>query len=239
MYALSTISSYVKAHEKLVLATIAALVLWFSFGHIEGIIARHDDANLKQAEITAQTQVGINAKLAEQASTQAAQYKELAEKVTAQNTALEQMNVALATALTKQQHTDATLPPTQLAQRLNSLVPSANASVTPTGIALPEAGAVATVQQLELVPAQQQELVNVRQEAAGTLSLLSASQEQVSTLESQVSGLNLQLKDNQTVCTQQLTLYKAQVRRSKRRWFELGFILGFVSRQIIKTETGF
>ena len=235
---LETISTYVKAHERLVLAAIAAVVLWFSVGHIENIIAKHDNANLQQAQVVAQAQQSKDAALAVQVAQQSAQYQALAEKVTAQNTALEQMNVALSLALTKQQHTDATLPPTELVQRLNTLVPAANATVTPSGIALPEAGAVATVQQLELVPAQQQELVNAQQELKGTQSLLTGSQEQVTTLSSLVTGLQTQIVDNGKVCTAQVAVVKAEARKSKRRWFYAGVVVGFVGRQILKTYTG-
>ena len=230
---LATISTYVKTHERLILSAVAALVLWFSFGHVEGIIARHDAAKLQQVQAVAQVQQSKDAALAAQATQQAAQFQALAEKVNAQNAALVQANATLAIALTKQQKVDATLPPTELVTRWNTLVPTASASVTPTGVALSDAGALATVQQLELVPAQQQELVNTQQELKGTQSLLTASQEHTATLTAEVSGLQTQIVDNKAECTAQVAVVKAEARRSKGRWFLAGYITGLVTHFLI------
>ena len=231
---IATFSAYIKTHERLLLACIAAGVLWFSIGHIEGIIAKHDDANLKQAQVTLATQASKDAALATQATEQAAQYKALAAKVDAENAALVNANATLAAALTKQQKTDASLPLPDLANRWTALVPQAKPTATPTGLAVDTPGAVATVQALEQVPAQQQELVNARQETANDLSLLTASTGQVKTLTDEVSGLRLENVDEQKVCTAQIAVVKAEARKSKRRWFYAGVIVGFLGRSAIK-----
>lgn len=230
---IATFSAYIKTHERLLLACIAAGVLWFSIGHIEGIIAKHDDANLKQAQVTLATQASKDAALATQATEQAAQYKALADKINAQNAQLVAANTQLAAALTKQQKTDASLPLPDLANRWTALVPQAKPTATPTGLAVDTPGAVATVQQLELVPVQQLELMNARQETANDLSLLTASTGQVKTLTDEVSGLRLENTDEKAVCTQQLRVQADAARKSKRRWFIAGYIAGFVSRQLL------
>ena len=235
----ATISTYIKSHENLLLVALLGLSLWFAIGRYDKLTANHDASVLKQTLVVAQAQADKNAALAVQATEQAAQYKALSDKIQAQDAALIQANATLATALTAQQHKDATLPPTELVQRLNTLVPSAGATVTPngvtpSGVVLPEAGAVATVQALESVPVLSTQLENERTQLGNTQSLLTASTQQVTTLESQVSGLNLSLKDNQDVCNQQITVIKAEARRSKRRWFYAGVVLGFVGRQLLK-----
>jgi hypothetical protein len=231
---IATFSAYIKAHEKLVLAFIAAGVLWFSIGHIEGIIAKHDDANLKQAQVTLATQASKDAVLATQATQQAEQYKALAAQVAQQNAALEATNAALAAALTRQQKTDATLPPIELVARLNTLVPTAGATFTPNGVTLPEAGAVATVQQLEKVPVLTQELSNSQAEAKNDLSLLTASTGQVATLNSEVSGLRLENTDEKNVCTQQLRVQADAARKRERRIGIIGAVIGVILRSMIK-----
>ena len=235
----ATISTYIKSHENLLLVALLGLSLWFAIGRYDKLTANHDASVLKQTLVVAQAQADKNAALAVQATEQAAQYKALSDKIQAQDAALIQANATLATALTAQQHKDATLPPTELVQRLNTLVPSAGATVTPngvtpSGVVLPEAGAVATVQALESVPVLSTQLENERTQLGNTQSLLTATTAQVATLESQVSGLNLSLKDNQAVCNQQITVIKAEARRSKRRWFYVGVVVGFVGRQLLK-----
>ena len=235
---IATISTYVKAHERLVLAGIAAVLLWFAVGHVESIIAAHDNANLTQAKVVAQSQADKTAALAAQVEQQSAQYQALATKLDAQNAAVVAANTQLATALAQRQKTDASLPPTELANRWAVLVPQAKPTVTATGLAVDTPGAVATVQQLEQVPVLSAQLGNERTQLESTQKLLGLSQNETTTLSSEVSSLRVQIKDNQTVCNQQIAVVKAEARRSKRRWFIIGFVSGFVTRQWIKTSTG-
>jgi hypothetical protein len=231
---IATISAYVKLHEKLIAIVLGAALIYAAYGKVENIIARHDDANLKQAQVTLQAQASKDAVLATQASQQAEQYKELAAKVDTENAALVNANATLAAALTRQQKTDATLPPIELVARLNTLVPTAGATFTPNGVTLPEAGAVATVQQLEKVPVLTQELSNSQAEAKNDLSLLTASTGQVATLNSEVSGLRLENTDEKNVCTQQLRVQADAARKRERRIGIIGAVIGVILRSMIK-----
>ena len=236
---IATISTYVKAHEKLVLAGIAALLLWFAVGHIEGIIARHDNANLQQAQVVAQAQADKTAAIAEQVAQQSAQYQALADKVQVQNAALVQANTELATALAKQQHTDSTLPPSDLVARWNTLVPQAGATVVTNGVLLPEQGAVSTVQTLEQTPVLQKQLGNTQDELKNAQGLLTASNGQVITLNTEVGALRVQIVDNSKVCDARVKVESDRVRKARRRWFVIGYVAGFLSRQYIKSAIGF
>ena len=229
-----TVSEIFKTHEKLILALIAAGVLWFAIGKVDTLIQHHDDANLKQAQTLAAVQSQKNAAIAAQVAEDNAAFTALQAKLQAQDAVLIQANVALTTALTKQQKTDATLPPTDLVARWNALVPQAAASVTSNGVTLPSTGAVATVQQLELVPAQHQELVNEQTLVANGNALVVAQTKQVTDLTAQVTGLKLQSVDDEKVCQAQIAVVKADARKSKRRWFIAGWIVGFLSREAIK-----
>lgn len=236
---LKTDLTWIQKHERILLALIAAAALWFGIGKIDTLIANHDAANLHTAEVTANIQADWNAKQAQIVAEQAAQYKALADKVAAQNAALEQANINLATALTKQQKTDASLPPTELVARINTLVPAAGATVTPTGVALPSTGAVAVTQELERVPVLTQQLDNETKLYTDDEQLLVAAKGLNDTLYSQVDGLKLQIVDNDKVCKAQIAVVKAEARKSKRKWFVIGYVAGFVSRQAIKSYLGF
>ena len=225
-----TISEVLKAHEKLILALIAASVLWVAIGKIDTLIQHHDDANLKQAQVIAATQEDKNAAIAAQVANDKATFDALQSQIQAKDAALIQANVALATALTKQQKVDATLPPTDLAARWNALVPNADVSVSNGQAVAPMTGAVATVQQLELVPAQQQELANDQTLITNGNALAVAQTKQVSDLTAQVTGLKLQSVDDLKVCNAQIAVIKADARRSKRRWFVAGFVAGIATR---------
>src|SRR6202795_1856388 len=213
---IATISAYVKLHEKLIAIVLGAALIYAAYGKVESIIAKHDKSNETQAAMVLQAQTSKDAVLATQATQQAEQYKALAAQVAQQNAALEATNATLAAALTRQQKTDAALPPIELVARLNTLVPTAGATFTPNGVTLPEAGAVATVQQLEKVSVLTQELSNSQAEAKNDLSLLTASTGQVATLNSEVSGLRLENTDEKALCTQQLKVQADAARKRER-----------------------
>lgn len=229
---LATLSNYVKNHEKLLIVILGIILIWFISGKIQDVIARHDDANLAVEKVTLAAQIDKNQALAAQVADQAASYKALADKVASQNQALEQANVALVSALTKQQKADAALDLPALAIRWQQLVPEARPISSQAGLTLDDASAHATVAALEQVPALTQQLVNSQAETKNVNSLLLASNQQVATLNDQVSGLRLEITDSGKVCAAQIKVVKDDARRSKRRWFVAGFIAGLATRLV-------
>lgn len=238
MSTISSISGYIKNHERLLIILILVGLSWFSVGKVENIIAAHDNANLKQATTIAQVQQSKDAALAAQVASQAAQYQALADKVQVQNAALVAANTQLATALAKQQKTDASLPLPDLANRWTVLVPSAKPIATPSGLAVDTPGAIATVQSLEQVPVLSAQIENDRTQIENTQNLLTASNGQVATLNEEVSGLRLEAVDQAKVCDARVKVETDKVHTARRRWFKIGFLTGFLARQVIKTETG-
>ncbi len=230
--------SWLQRHEKLVLTVLAGLVLWFAIGKIDTLIINHDNANLQQAKVVAQVQEEKNQALVEQVTKDRLAYDALAAKIEARDTQLQQMQVQLIAALTKQQQVDRTMTPTELTQRWNVLVPEAAVSITNGHVTLPDSGARATVIELEKAPVLTQELSAKTEELSNAKSLLQASGQQVTTLNDLVSGLQLKAQDDAKVCSAQISVVKAEARKSKRRWFVIGFVTGFLSRQYIKTATG-
>ena len=98
---IETYIKFIKAHETILGLVLAAAVIWGVSGKVENIMYHHDNAAESQAQIVATAQAQKDAALATQAAQQAEQYKELSDKVAAQNAALEQANITLATALAK------------------------------------------------------------------------------------------------------------------------------------------
>ena len=237
---LHPISAYLKAHEKLVLAAIAGLLLWFAVGHVESIIAAHDNANLAQAKVVAQSQADKTEAIAAQVAQQSAQYQALATKLDAQNAALVAANTQLATALAQRQKTDATLPPSGLAERWHQLVPQVTTSDVSAGqMTVNTPGVSATVQQLEQVPVLHAQVANQSKELGNAQNLLTASNRQVTTLNTEVGSLRVQLSDNAKVCDARVKVESDKVHKARRRWFVIGYVAGFLSRQYIKSATGF
>jgi hypothetical protein len=231
--------SWLQKHEKLVLAVIAGLVLWFAIGKVDTLIANHDHANLQQAQVVAQVQQEKNDALAKQIAQDKADYTALSTQVQARDAQLVQLQATLVTALARQQKVDATLPPTELVARWNKLVPQAGATVTPSGVALPSAGAIATVVELERAPELGKQLAASNEELANAKKLVAAEGTQVTSLTALVGGLQAKSVDDANTCKEQIKTVKDAARKSKRHWFIAGVIVGWVGRQLLKTETGF
>jgi len=231
--------SWLQRHERLVLAVVAGLVLWFGIGKIDTLISNHDHANLEQSKVAAAVQQEKNDALAKQVAQDKAEYEALAAKIEARDAQLQALQVQLVSALTKQQAADRTMTPTELTQRWNVLVPEAGAAVAPTGVTLPAEGARATVIELEKAPVLTKQLEAKNEELTNAQSLLKAEGQQVSTLNDRVAGLQTQATLDAKVCTDQIAVVKADARKGKRHWFYAGMVVGFIGRQIIKTYTGF
>src|SRR5271170_3299358 len=244
------IRTFLLDHEKLIIAVIIAVVIWWGYGKYAQIRLDHDNAQLQQAQIVAQQQATQNAALAAQAQQNAqqiaedkAQLQALTDKVTTQNQQLVNANTALATALTKQQKTDASLPVPDLVNRWAQLTPGSNftgAITSGNNVSVTPSNALATVQQLEKVPVLTTQLANETTEKTNDDALIAQQNKNifdlntsVTTLNGQVVGLNKTIVDNGNVCAEQIKVVKDDARKSKRKWFIIGFISGFVSRSLI------
>ena len=240
---LGKIRQFLLDHERLLIVGIAAIVIWLGYVKITNIIEEHDKAQLQQAQIVAAQQAEKNAALAQQVQQDAAQLKLLTDRLEAQNAQLENANVQLATALSKQQKTDATLPPTDLANRWMQLTPN----MPPGGVAVASngtmnvtpAGAVATTQQLEQVPVLKQQLDNTEKAKANDEQIIAQQTTSIGNLDLRVDGLNKQIVANDKVCQEQIKVVKDEARKSKRKWFIIGWVTGFVSRQLLLSKGGF
>lgn len=231
--------TWLKQHERLALALIAGVVLWFAIGKIDTLIANHDNANLQQAKIVAQVQQEKNDALTKQVAQDKADYEALVAKVDARDAQLQQLQVQLVTALAKQQQVDKTLTPTELTQRWNMLVPEAGAATTPTGVTLPSEGARATVIELEKAPVLQQQLTAETEELTNAQSLLVAEGQQVTDRDILITGLKAGAVADAKVCTDKIATVQADARKSKRRWFYAGVVVGWTARSVVKFYTGF
>src|ERR1700689_1591145 len=120
---LDTYIKFLKAHETILLCALAAALVWGVTGKVESAIGKHDATTLSIAQaqsVAAAAKVSTDETLVAQ---QKVANDVLTAKLTAQNSALAQANIALVTALTKQQKVDDTLTEPELVQRWDVLVP--------------------------------------------------------------------------------------------------------------------
>lgn len=227
------IRTFLLDHERLIIIVIAAALIYAGYVRVTNIIADHDTAQLKQAQVAADAQKAQNTQLAQQVATDAANLKALQDKLESQNAQLVQANATLASALANRQRTDASLPPTDLAARWQVLVPQAQPTVVSSGLAVSQTGAVATVQALEQVPVLQEQLKNETTQKNNDDQIMQQQGKSISDLNASVTGLNKQIVDNDKVCKEQIKVEQDKAQKSKRKWFLIGWVTGFLSRQFI------
>lgn len=244
------VSHFVRVHQKLCLAIVAALALWFISGKVQDMLMQWHQTKLTiaQGELSAQQdknrqQAEANAALAQQAEKAAADFKELSSRLLAQNNQLEKQNAALTDKLHSQQAADANLPPTELGKRIEELAALPPQSVTPTGdgFTLTNKAGVGIAQALEQVSILTQQLANVKAEKENDDKLLAKQDGVVATLNQRIGGLETLVagKDKEIqkadgVCKEQLKVQHDRDVKGKRKWFIAGFVSGLLVKPIVK-----
>lgn len=219
---------WLKAHEKLALIAVAALLL-FHFGN-SGLNAwiHHDET---RSQIDAQKVVAdatANKALADQV-------QKLTEQVGSQNAKLEAANRQRNAATQAQQTADQKMPLPDLALRWIKLIAAQPTDITPSNISdqlvIDGSAAHATVDSLELVPTLKADNTNLQMELSGEKQIVAKQSEQV-------TGLQGQLTDEQASHKADVATEKAKAKRSFWRGFKFGFVAGAVSVEAIHIWAG-
>ncbi len=237
---LSKVSTYLKAHEKLIIIVLCLAVGVHFYSKIINAWAAHEQRVDIAGNAAAQTAVQVAQAQALANAKAAADYAALAAQLAASNKALI-AGQATRNATTKtQQATDKTLPPSDLAARWTTLLRLNPPTVQPsaTGFVITPDAAVATVVELENVPTLRADLQDEQSVAANYST-------QINSLLGLNDGLNKKIADDADVlakqakaCTDDKNLLKAQARKSKFHWFLGGVVTGFLLRQAIRIPTG-
>jgi hypothetical protein len=227
--------SWLKAHETIVIVVLVLSAVTFIWQKGANIYA-----DIKKAELTASQNVvaaqkaQVDADLA-QAKTLLGVYQQSLAQSQQQNLQLTAQINSRNLALTSQQNNDKVIVqsnPSQFAQRWATLIDNPDVQDTDKGFQVGPTAALATVQSLEQVPVLQADLKDEQAKTANLQSTVDASQKLVDQGKITVDGLQVQIKDQQAECTAQVASVKADARKSKLKWFGIGFVVGFVAGHI-------
>ena len=229
---ITEIKSWLLQHERLLIVLMVLLAGIFTVNKIENVIASRDATRATVAEQALVSQKAIDAQLASNTATINAQYQSLLETLNKQNATLANAITSRSAALTVQQGSDAKLPPSGLAQRIQELAAAPSGSVSAVGstVVLEQPAAVAVVESLDSIPVLTSNLNDTKQIASNLTQELDKANVLGTALGAQVNGLNIQLKDSDTACKTEIASVKAKARKSKLRWFLIGVVTGFVGR---------
>jgi hypothetical protein len=229
--AIATGWAWLKAHERLIMLALVLAVGAFGLSKYFDVNAAQKEAKYAAAEQIVAHDKENSAAAATATAQMQSQYTALVQALSAQNASLSAAITARQTAQAVQQATDARLPLSDLATRLQTLgnAPVNSVSLAGNQILLTQPGAVAVTQTLEQVPVLVQNLADETKIAGNYHAEAQKSDLLVGDLHTQVTGLNTQLTDQTKECTLQVAAVKAEARKSKVKFFKWGFITGFIS----------
>jgi len=245
MSEVQVVESWLKHHERLLIVAMVLLAGSWGINHYLNNAAAKAET---RAQIAEQALVVANQSYAE-AKAQSArndaaeaqvaqQYQAMISALTAQNASLAAAAAARGTALAQEQNKNKTLPLPELAKKWQTLenLQDSDLTASAAGITVSPTGAVTTVNALESVPVltadlkdETQVAQNLQTELDKAVQLAAAQSAQVSSLISQGVAADKLLAATKDADTKELASVKASARKSKIRWFKIGFITGLVS----------
>lgn len=223
--------TWLQKHERIILVFLILVAgSWFGNHWLNNTAAK----DKLVATATAQQlndQKDKNAQLSSQVATTAAQYQAMVSSLTQQNAQLASAMSNRTVVLKQQQTVDKTLPLPDLGDRWTTLagLQPGDLTATQNGITVTDEGARATVTQLEQIPVLTQNLADSQTQVKDGLEELNKADSLIDGLDTQVSGLNVQITDQQTADAAALRSAKASARKSKLGWFLKGIGVGAVA----------
>ena len=224
---------------------LVIMLIFASLGGVYLFESKEAGAAAARAEIATQAANAAQAASASQAIQNAAiqaQAKEVEAALTAANAQLAQANAQLiasnkqiTTALVAQQAKVPTLPPAQQATLWEQLEPKATVTLTPTGFSVDQVGGVATIQDLQALAADKQQLANFQTEVDNDLKEITnanaaldaekkAHASDIAAEEAKLTAAN----DKYKALNGDFTTYKHKARRNYIKAFFIGVVVGVI-----------
>ena len=232
--AVSKSESWLKQHERLIIVLMSLLFAYFVLDKGFSIVSSYESHKAQEASSVLNTQAATVAVELAQAKAELADYETALAESTKQNAELAAAIASRSQTVIVQQQKDAALPPSQLAIRWQGLVNNTGIQTAANGYAVTSDAALATVDQLELVPVLTQNLKDETTTAANLQTDVDKANTLISQGKITVNGLQLQLQDQDKSCTANINALKATENKSKLKWFGIGYVSGFISGILVK-----
>lgn len=230
--------SWLKTHVLLLLLVVGLTV--GGIYAVESLVARHDATNAARSQAALEVVVQSNKALQAQAAVQFAELQQQVVSLEKENTALSAGRATRASQTAAQQRTDAALTPVAAAQRIQQLVPNQGTPVpnADTSVTLPPQLTEAVIQELDTLPQLQADVNDLTLELTNEGTVITDLKTELATDATIIAGQQIQLTDLAKADKDQISALKSQARRSKLKWFVVGFVAGAAVREFIKIGTG-
>lgn len=219
---------WLKAHERLIIVTLAILAGLFIGSKFLDTMATRDRAAATQAAQVLTQQQAVNQQLAAQIAIAQRNNQDLIIQLSQQNAVLQTQQAQRTIVLQQQVATDKTLPMPDLGNRWTYLASLKQGDLTATtaGITVTPQGAIDTVTKLEELPVAKSNLDDVTKQRDNLNTELTSTTDLNSKLVTQVAGLKTEAVDKDKSCKADIASVKADARKGKLKSFLYGAGVG-------------
>lgn len=225
-----------KHHITLYIVTIA-LTLGLTLTTTYFIESRMADKNEQKYEVLkAQSDLATqqNTQFQQQAAQTIAELQATSKQLAATSAQQQSTITSLKQQLQDQKGKDATLPPTDLASRIQTLAPGGLITVVSDGYHLDQTEAVSIAQVLEEPPILKQEIAADETIISNDTAIIANDAKVLSTEQQSHQSDVTTLQSKLAADDQEIKTVKAQARKGKLKWFGIGYVAGFASSALLK-----
>jgi uncharacterized membrane-anchored protein YhcB (DUF1043 family) len=227
----TTVTSWLKLHERLIIAVLLIGAGIFGFQKYADIRATDASAKVQTAQAQLVAQQAAVAQQSAQVQQTTAQYQSLVAQLSQQNAQLSTSIAQRNQALTVQQTTDKVMPLPQLATRWAADADFDASTLQTNGATLivPQEVVADTVEKMDSIPVLQANLNDVQSELTNTKTELTSANTLIGQQKQDIAGIQQQNIDQVKADNAEIANVKAQARKSRMKWFGVGYVAGFIS----------
>lgn len=213
-----------------------AVAIVFALGityTIESKIADRNEQKYIAMKALSDQKDSANAQFQSQIVNQLSQLQADSAQQKAQNTQNLTTIAALKQQLQDQKSKDASLPPNDLAARIQTLAPGGQVTVVPDGYHLDQPAAVAIAQNLEEVASLHQTTDLQAQIISRDDTIISNDGKSLDSEKAAHAADVATLTADKATLNQQITTLKSDARKGKLKWFGIGYVAGLISGKVL------
>jgi hypothetical protein len=218
-------------HHIILYAVAIVFALGLTYA-IESKVADKADAQYQKQKALSDEKDASNAQFQKQVADQLAQMKSESDQQKLLNAQSQATIASLKQQLQDQKGKDATLPPNDLAARIQTLAPGGAVIVVTNGYQMDQPEAVAVAQALENIPILNQELSLDQMVISRDDIIIANGEKSLDTEKAAHAGDVATLTADKDTLNKQITSLKDDARKSKLKWFLAGVVTGFTLGRI-------
>lgn len=217
----------------LIMLVIVVGLAWGGIYGVESLIAKHDAAQEAKYSQVLQAQTAQTKAIEDKLTSDEANWNQLAQQLTAQNTQLAQQVASRDAQITVLVNKIQTMTVPQVAADLQPKLHAGTATVAPNGVLLDVNAARDVDEQLAKADTVLADLTDVKQQLANEVVLYTNAAADAKETHTALAAEQVKNAEQIKACATEVATVKAEARKSKTKWAIFSAIGGFVLRMVL------